>query len=117
LTLHGIRYALAGIPYDPPSMMKKGPPLAGLLHFVHSRPKKTTSSRLITEIEMNPKRIRSLNRSPAPKTSVRLPEDVTLWLQRKAQYHVTSMTAEITRAVRSQMAAECRERAGSAAQQ
>jgi len=50
-----------------------------------------------------------VNRSPAPKTSVRLPEDVTRWLQKKAEYHVTSMTAEIVRIVRGQIRAEMRQ--------
>jgi hypothetical protein len=97
-------------------MMKKGPPLAGLSHCTFA-PQKNYILAPYYRNRNGPERIRSLNRSPAPKTSVRLPTDVTLWLQRKAQYHVTSMTAEITRAVRSQMAAERRERAGSAAQQ
>jgi hypothetical protein len=52
-----------------------------------------------------------VNRSPAPKTSVRLPEDITIWLQRKAQYHVTSMTAEIVRLVRAEVAREMRRQA------
>jgi len=40
---------------------------------------------------------------------VRLPEDVTRWLQKKAEYHVTSMTAEIVRIVRGQIRAEMRQ--------
>ena len=47
-----------------------------------------------------------MNRSPAPKTSVRLPADVTRFLQHKAAHHVTSMTAEIVRLVRAEVARE-----------
>jgi hypothetical protein len=47
-----------------------------------------------------------VNRSPAPKTSVRLPADVTRFLQQKAAHHVTSMTAEIVRLVRAEVARE-----------
>jgi predicted transcriptional regulator len=50
------------------------------------------------------------NRSHAEKTTIRLPDDITTWLKQKAEYHVSSMTCEMVRAVRAAMAAEHRER-------
>lgn len=50
------------------------------------------------------------NRSHAEKTTIRLPDNVTTWLRLKAEYHVSSMTCEMVRAVRAAMAAEHRER-------
>jgi hypothetical protein len=61
-----------------------------------------------------------MNRAPAPKTSVRLPADVTRLLQQKATHNVTSMTAEIVRIVRQEVAREMHrqteERGGAAKQ-
>jgi hypothetical protein len=42
---------------------------------------------------------------------MRLPDDVTDWLRRKAEYHVISMTAEMVRACRAAMVQEHREKA------
>jgi hypothetical protein len=50
-----------------------------------------------------------MNRAPVPKTTVRMPPDVVTWLQQKAAHNITSMTAEIVRVCRAQMAHERRQ--------
>jgi hypothetical protein len=45
-----------------------------------------------------------MNRSPAEKTTMRLPPDVVTWLQQKAEYNISSMTCELTRVCRERMA-------------
>jgi hypothetical protein len=53
-----------------------------------------------------------MNRAQAPKTTIRLPADVSEWLRDRAKHSVTSVTAEIIRVVRDSMAhdrrAECK---------
>jgi Arc-like DNA binding dprotein len=53
-----------------------------------------------------------MNRAQAPKTTIRLPADVSEWLRDRAAHSVTSVTAEIIRAVRDRIApdrrAECK---------
>jgi hypothetical protein len=44
-----------------------------------------------------------MNRAQAPKTTVRLPADVSAWLRDRAAHAVTSVTAEIIRVVRERM--------------
>jgi hypothetical protein len=44
-----------------------------------------------------------MNRAEAPKTTIRLPADVSEWLRDRAAHSVTSMTAEIIRVVRDRM--------------
>jgi hypothetical protein len=53
-----------------------------------------------------------MNRAKAPKTTMRLPPDVSEWLRDPAANNVSSMTAEIVRVVRDRMAQErCAEKA------
>ena len=49
------------------------------------------------------------NRAQAQKTTLRMPRDVTDWLRARARHNVTSMTAEIIRTIRAQIAAELRQ--------
>jgi hypothetical protein len=57
-----------------------------------------------------PEGSQNMNRAPVPKTTMRLPADVVTWLQQKAEYHISSMTCELTRVCRERMAEERRER-------
>ena len=53
-----------------------------------------------------------MNRADAQKTTLRIPSDVTDWLKLRAAHNVSSMTAELIRAVRECMARErCVEKA------
>jgi plasmid stability protein len=52
--------------------------------------------------------VKKMNRSPADKTTMRLPDDVVSYLKRRAAHNVSSMTCEAVRAIRSQMAQERR---------
>ena len=55
-----------------------------------------------------------MNKSNAPKTTMRLPDDVVDWLKSKAKRNVSSLTAEVVRAIRAVAAQEHRERADNA---
>lgn len=52
-----------------------------------------------------------MNRARAPKTSFRIPPDVSEWLKHQAARNVSSMTAELVRLVRDRMAEEDRAQA------
>jgi hypothetical protein len=49
-----------------------------------------------------------MNRAKAPKTTIRLPADVSEWLRDRAAHSVTRVTAEIIRVVRDRMAQDRR---------
>jgi hypothetical protein len=49
-----------------------------------------------------------MNRAKAPKTTVRLPADVSEWLKDRAAHSVTSVIAEIIRVVRDRMTQDSR---------
>jgi hypothetical protein len=44
-----------------------------------------------------------MHRAQAPKTTLRMPDDVVIWLRQQAAHNVTSMTAEIIRVIRDRM--------------
>jgi hypothetical protein len=44
-----------------------------------------------------------MNRAQFKKTTLQLPPDVVEWLRQRAKHNISSMTAEITRAIRDVM--------------
>jgi hypothetical protein len=47
-----------------------------------------------------------MNQAQAPKTTLRMPPDVTEWLKQRAAHNISSMTTEVVRVLRDRMCAE-----------
>jgi hypothetical protein len=44
-----------------------------------------------------------MNNAQAPKTTLRIPTDVTAWLKLRAEHNISSVTAEVVRVIRDRM--------------